>query len=485
MRYILDARYYLRGWHGAPSGLYDTQRRKAVFFDQALYKLLLKCDAVQEIDTASLSVKENELLKSLLNEEVIREAGRWDFLLEEQRYHAYPARYRRNVHWSITGTCNLRCRHCFMSAPHAKHGMPSKEELLNVVEQLAECGVTSAEITGGEPLMREDFLEIVEALLDHGITIPTIYSNGWLVDEKLLDALEARGLKPSFQISFDGLGHHDFLRGVPGAEKHAAEAIKLLRQRGNTVSVAMCIHRGNASSLRETVKFLASLGVRSMKCGTMMDLGEWSDPELADLKLSPQEELEVFEQYIPQYFEDDAPLSIMMSGAFLYEKDRDNWGVFYHRECASDKEDEMLSCPVLAHCFYIGADGVVAPCQGMCDCDFGKNFPTLKEKTLSEILTDSDYVKYSYATVGDVRRGNDECRKCEFIDRCTGSCRSTAIVAGDNYYGVDPQACYFFKNGWEDRIRAAAQPAFEAYIKRNPPEEKDGGRDDNEAAPCP
>ena len=61
----------------------------------------------------------------LTDEEVIREAGRWDFLLEEQRYHAYPARYRRNVHWSITGTCNLRCRHCFMSAPHAKHGMPS------------------------------------------------------------------------------------------------------------------------------------------------------------------------------------------------------------------------------------------------------------------------------------------------------------------------------------------------------------------------
>jgi radical SAM protein with 4Fe4S-binding SPASM domain len=161
--------------------------------------------------------------------------------------------------------------------------------------------------------------------------------------------------------------------------------------------------------------------------------------------------------------------SIMMSGAFLYEKSSDHWGIFYHRECPADQEDKRLSCPVLGESFYIGADGVVAPCQGMCDCDFGKNFPTLKEKPLREILTDSDYVKLSYATVGDVRRGNDACRTCEFIDRCAGSCRNSALLNGDNYYGVDPDACYFFKNGWEERIRAVAQLAFDVYIKRCPP----------------
>ena len=47
-------------------------------------------------------------------------------------------------------------------------------------------------------------------------------------------------------------------------------------------------------------------------------------------------------------------------------------------------------------------------------------------------------------------------------------------MAGDNYCGVDPNACYFFKNGWEERIRAAAQPAFDEYIKRNPPEDESG-----------
>ena len=80
------------------------------------------------------------------------------------------------------------------------------------------------------------------------------------------------------------------------------------------------------------------------------------------------------------------------------------------------------------------------------------------------------YLRFLHAVnynVGDVRRSNDECRKCEFNERCAGGCRSAALQADDNYYGVDPDACYFFKNGWEDRIRAVAQPAFDAYIRRN------------------
>ena len=127
----------------------------------------------------------------------------------------------------------------------------------------------------------------------------------------------------------------------------------------------------------------------------------------------------------------------------------------------------MLSCSVLKDAFYVGADGLVAPCQGICDTGFAKHFSNLNEQRLCDILKESEYVRLSYTTVGDVRRGNDECRKCEYIDRCTGSCRNSALMAEDNYYGVDPDACYFFRNGWEERIKAAAQPAYEAYLKRN------------------
>lgn len=459
MRYVLDARYRLRGWHGAPAGIYDTRRHLATFVDQALFRLLLRCDATHDIALDALTKKELSFLERLLAEGVIRPAGTWDFLLPVQRYLAYPARYRRNVHWSITGSCNLRCRHCFMSAPHAKHGSPSTSELMNVVEQLAECGVFTVTLTGGEPLIRKDFLDIVDALLAHEIAVSAINTNGWLVDEALLDALEARGVRPTFMVSFDGVGCHDFLRGISGAEERTVAALRLLQERGYDVTASMSIHRGNAHALGETVRTLASLGVSSLKCGPIMELGEWTDPQLADLHLSQEEELELYERYIPQFFSDGAPLSIKMSGAFTYDKDSNTWAIDYHRECTADEEDRSLSCPVLGETFYLGPDGMVAPCQGMCDTALAGSLPNLSEHPLREILTESDYVRYSYATVGDVRRGNDECSTCAYVDRCVPSCRAAALAAGGSYYGVNPDACVFFKGGWEQRISAAAQLA--------------------------
>ena len=107
--------------------------------------------------------------------------------------------------------------------------------------------------------------------------------------------------------------------------------------------------------------------------------------------------------------------------------------------------------------------------MGMCDTGYASNFPSLHEQRLSEVLQDSKVVELAYASVRDVRNGNDECRSCDYLDRCSGGCRNSALMAGDNYYGVDPGVCYFFKNGWEERIRAVAQPAFEKYLRRNPP----------------
>ena len=476
MKYVIDSRYRLRGWHGAPSGIYDTRKKSAVFVDQGLYKLLIRCDGSQEIDPTCLSKQEQEFLHALLKEKIIRPAGFWDVLLPEQRYHAYPARYRKSAHWSITGTCNMRCRHCFISAPHAKHGSPNHAEIMDIVDQLAECGVYSVAITGGEPLIREDFLDIVEALNRHEITLTTIYTNGWLLDEAFLDSLEKKGVRPSFQLSFDGIGWHDFLRGVPGAEEKTITALKLLQKRNYSVSISMCLHQKNKSVLRESVLLLASLGVKSLKCSSMMELGEWASEQTVSLRLAKQEEFALFEEYIPQYFADDAPLSIALSGAFAYNKGSHDWMIGYLRKCPRDQENRQPACPVLKDSFYIGADGLVAPCQGMGDCNFSKNLPSLKEMPLHQILTDSTYVHYSYATVGDVRQGNNACLKCDYIDRCAGSCRNSALITSNNYYGVDPDACLFFQNGWEDRIKTAAQPAFEEYIRRNPPT-KDTGND--------
>lgn len=284
------------------------------------------------------------------------------------------------------------------------------------------------------------------------INVTTIYTNGYLVDEAFLDRLEERGVRPTFQMSFDGIGWHDFLRGLSGAEERTRSALRLLKKRGYLVDVSMCLHKKSAPVQRETVRLLASLGVRHLKCGATLEIGEWMSPEVKELRLTKEEELEIFERYIPQYFEDGEPLSITMAGVFRHKKGRPESSSFYHRKCLAEEEDKRLACPTLGEVFYIGADLVVAPCQGMCESSLAPNFPSLKEQPLREILTDSALISYSYAKVGDVRRGNEECRTCAFVDRCSGGCRLAAMCEGGNYYGPDPGACRFFKDGWEERL---------------------------------
>ena len=485
MRYILDERYRLHGWRKLPTALYDTKKKRPMFFPKDRFLQLMYCDGAHELDETQLTEEEKKFIEVSASAGVIRRAGFAEFLKPEQSYRVFPGEYRRQAHWSLTGACNLQCRHCFMSAPNAKHGSPSLSQLLNIVDQLAECGVFQVALTGGEPLIRPDFLNVVDALNRREIGIDVIFTNGWLVDEILLDELDKRNVHPPFQLSFDGVGWHDFLRGVPGAEERTIRALKLLQEREHPVSVSMCMHRKNRHVLRESVRLLASLGVRSVKCGTMMELGEWAKPEMQELQLSDEEELEMFEEYIPQYFEDDAPVSIMLGGMFMYTPGESEWKIFNRKVCSAEEETRMPSCGVLQRTFYIGAEGMVCPCMGMADCSGAPHFPNLFETPLRDILGDSEFTRLCSATVGEVRDRSGKCRDCRFVDRCTGGCRNAALLAGDNYYGVDPDLCRFFENDGEARITAAAQEPFAAYIRRHPPAETSLRPVTDDAPDCP
>lgn len=60
-------------------------------------------------------------------------------------------------------------------------------------------------------------------------------------------------------------------------------------------------------------------------------------------------------------------------------------------------------------------------------------------------------------------------------------------MAGDDYYGIEPDLCWFFEHDGEARIEKAAKDAFEAYIKRNPPRERkeDMPMPESETPDCP
>ena len=52
-------------------------------------------------------------------------------------------------------------------------------------------------------------------------------------------------------------------------------------------------------------------------------------------------------------------------------------------------------------------------------------------------------------------------------------------MQGDDYYGIDKDLCYFYENGWEERLTKVADKPFAAYLERHPEIRESSGEKSN------
>ncbi|MBR2718396.1 MAG: radical SAM protein [Clostridia bacterium] len=461
MFYKLHENIFLRGWEKLPYALVEKGAGRPVFITAREMQALQLCNGLIDV---SLSVIPRELRDILAEAEkrgMIIPCQRGDTIDAEQVYRLYPARYIRTAHWSITGRCNYRCKHCYMSAPDAKFGELSHQQVMDIVRQLIECGVMNVSLTGGEPLVRKDFLEIVDALLAGGIRITTIYSNGKLVTDRLLDELDDRGIHPEFNMSHDGVdGWHDWLRGIRGAERIVEEAFLRCREKGFPTGAEMCIHQGNKHLLRATVNCLAELGCRSLKTNPISNVGAWKEGGYGQ-SISLEELYQVYLDYIPRYYEDGMPLSLQLGGFF--SADAENPGD-YDIPSMKNSKDPTKTC-VCGHArqvMYISAEGRALPCMSLSGLEIQEEFPLIPEIGLSQCITESRYMQLIDTRAREVLEHNRECQECPHALNCLGGCRASALetTPGD-VMGIDRAACLLFKGGWVEKINAVMKDILE------------------------
>lgn len=469
MRFVLDERYDLLGWKNIPFVVRDRKTlTDQIFTDKQKFLFLFNLSGKKEVERASLEPKINDFLQELLDSKKVREASGVDDV-RTISYTQYDNFYRRQVHWSITGRCNYKCKHCFQLAPEGVLGQPTLEQCFNVISQMRDCGIASVGITGGEPLIRSDFFQIVDELIKNGIGIDTIYSNGKLINQKFLDELKKRDLKPAFQISFDGVGFHDWMRGTDGAEQAAIDAFKILRENDFPFSSAMCLCKKNIGALRETVNFLAQQGCKAMKTQVSMQMGEWKAHD--EDALTQEEGLQAYLDYLPKYAEDGMPLSLQMEGYFSYIKNpngknenakiQEGYSLPSLRNLTMEKAVKAPLCGVLQSSFFIGPNGAVVPCMSMCGAQIESIFPNVFKMPLKEILTESSYTETVNKRAGYLFEKNQKCHDCEFRCHCCGGCRACAVGdSSTDYFTEDTLTCNFYKGGWHEKFREVSEKYF-------------------------
>ena len=127
MFYKLKSRFLLRGWQKLPYAVADDVTKRTQFIQKKAFDALQLCDGKIDLSLPLISQEIRDIIPVLVNDGVIEECAKGDTIEPRQAYHLYPARYIRTAHWSITGHCNYRCKHCYMSAPDAKFGELSHE----------------------------------------------------------------------------------------------------------------------------------------------------------------------------------------------------------------------------------------------------------------------------------------------------------------------------------------------------------------------
>jgi MoaA/NifB/PqqE/SkfB family radical SAM enzyme len=224
-------------------------------------------------------------------------------MIKRQRFHLAPERYPLFCQWEITCRCNLRCVMCYtdcFNRPDKIRTELATEEIIRIMDELAEAGCAELCLTGGEPFARPDFFQIYEHAKVNGFLV-TIFTNGTLITEEIADRLAA--LPPyRIEISLHGLHENTFERITQGkgSFQRCLRAIRLLLERRLSLVLKTTAMTLNKDEILEIKRFVRSLGPVGYKLGERMRLTleeseaperfalteeeladiEWQDPEL-------------------------------------------------------------------------------------------------------------------------------------------------------------------------------------------------------------
>lgn len=185
------------------------------------------CSAGKPISIGPVSVGEGQdrifdFLEKSKTELITSKGGRQ--AKETRGLEHYPP--PKTILWELTLKCQCRCTHCAASGGKPRPNELNTEEAFSVCDQIAELGIPSVCLMGGEALLRSDWEAISCRLSEHGLNLG-LATNGIALDSETWPKLEKLGFS-QIVVSLDGASAevHDTRRHRKGALEAAQRAIK-------------------------------------------------------------------------------------------------------------------------------------------------------------------------------------------------------------------------------------------------------------------
>lgn len=327
--------------------------------------------------------------------------------------------------------CYTSCFYCYADRrKNAKEDEFDLHAFEGLLSAMSDCGMETAEFSGGDFFCRDDAYELLGCVLSRGMyaSIPTKYP----LDRNQVRRLSELGLT-SIQISIDAMDAEvvDCLVGMHGYGEKILKTIELLGEFGIMVRTNTVLTRRNSHEAIRLARYLAGLTHvyrmhftcysrsiyhhdDSLFCPH--DAAKVFADQLDDLKLKYPEKDISFSGVIPDPY------------SFTYEtKEKNYW--------------ERAFCTGNRRAFTILPDGQVTICE---ELYYHPNFIVgdIKKQSLMEIWNSPRSLELAFPSQDTFPDG--PCRSCPDFSRChnhLGRCPREAIKAygPERHYWPDPR----------------------------------------------
>ena len=377
-------------------------------------------------------------------------------LLFATEYFGDSLRYTDNAHkarngvregmgpvvvWNSTRTCNLKCRHCYMSSDAKKYQNElTTAEAKQFIDDLADFNVPVLLFSGGEPLIRPDFFELADYAAGEGVR-PTLSTNGTLITPEVARKIKDIGVG-YVGISLDGLREvNDKFRGKAGAFEAAMNGIKNCVAVDQRVGLRFTINHHNIQELENIFDFIEEENINRVCFYHLVYSGRGN--QMMDEDVTAEESRRAMDIIIRRTrdFEERG-----LKGEIL-TVDNHCDGVYMYLKALQEGKDELAQ-QIKKYIAMNGGNrsgmafaevdplGYVHPDQFTQHHTFGN----VRERKFGDIWQDTtNPIMAGLKDRKPLLKGR--CSKCKFLDNCNGNFRTRAEARTGDFWESDP-SCY-------------------------------------------
>lgn len=336
------------------------------------------------------------------------------------------------IHWEITGRCNLECLHCYNNSAR-NSPQPTLEQISSVTDELKEAKtkVRGIIVSGGEPLMHPHLRKILEAIRPLAAEV-VLATNGALVCESNIDWVA--GMIDAVNLSIDSSNADSFskFRGHPGILHKAVNAMRLFVKHGIPVVAQTTISRYNVDSLDDLALLLRSGGAAFWIARLPIRIGRARNNEQHFLTAREAQAKEPLFQRIRNRYASDFDL-LHIGNRFMWSYDEP-----FVRH---DHKTGLATCAAGTMLAAIRPDGTMVPCAVFGDSASPEvhSLPVWNGRFLSEWRNADCFKMMREIKLERIL----PCNSCgKLPGTCDGGCRAVAFHTFGSVYGPDPDCNY-------------------------------------------